>query len=124
MPYLLLLIITTALFASYNPFFQNNKSQTSQRYTNATTKTKAIYTPKPKRKNIQMVYFGYIDTKKGKFALVSFQNKNIIIKVNDSLYKNEEIFKIKKITSNYILLKDRYNRYQSVYFSSKESSKL
>ena len=48
-----------------------------------------------------------------------YPDKNMI-KVNLALI-DSTLFKIKKITSNYILLKDRYNRLQSVYFSSKES---
>jgi len=115
---LIIIILYVEIFASYNPFFQEIKvSVPKKQNIHKTTKT-IVYKPKPTRKNIQMTYFGFIHSKKGKFALVNFQNKNIIIRANDSLYIDEQIFKINKITSNYILLKDRYNRFQTVYFSS------
>ena len=118
MKYILLLsIYYVTIFASYNPFFQEVKSEPKKQVSKKVI-TNTIYKPRPSRKNIQMSYFGYIHTKKGKFALVNFQNQNIIIKSNDSLYIDEQIFKIKKVTSNYILLKDRYGRLQTVYFSS------
>ena len=53
--------------------------------------------------------------------ILSKLDKNIVINKNDSLYNDEEIFKIGKITSNYILLKDRQGRVQTVYFSSEDN---
>ena len=106
------------IYASYNPFFQETKVFIPKQQNIQKSTKPIVYKPKPTRKNIQMTYFGFIHSKKGKFALVNFQNKNIIIRVNDSLYIDEQIFKIDKITSNYILLKDRYHRFQTVYFSS------
>lgn len=111
-------ILSVVIYASYNPFFQENTKQISQKKAYKQTKN-IVYKPRPTRKNIDMTYFGFIHTNKGRFALVNFQNKNIILQKNDSLYIDEQIFKIKKITSNYILINDRYSRIQTVYFSSK-----
>jgi len=115
----LFLLYFTTLFASYNPFFEENRQNKIQTFT--TTKKVIYHKSKPKRKNINISYFGFIDSKKGKFALVNFQNQNIVVKKGDSLYLNEQIFKIIKITSSFILVKDRYNRPQSIYFSSKSN---
>ena len=115
---LIFILSTTAIFASYNPFFEEIKAPQKQIKVFKQTKKNIVYKPRPTRKNIVITYFGFIHSDKGKFALVNFQNKNIVIKKNDSLYIDEQIFKIKKITSNYILINDRYNRPQSIYFSS------
>jgi len=122
MQIIILLILTNILiFASYNPFFQDIKSTSITQSQKIIKKPKKniIYKPRPTRKNIQLTYFGFIHSKKGRFALVNFQNQNIVIKKNDSLYDNANIFKIKKITSNYILINDKYHRTQTIYFSSK-----
>ena len=111
-------ILSVVIYASYNPFFQENTKQISQKKAYKQTKN-IVYKPRPTRKNIDMTYYGFIHTNKGRFALVNFQSKNIILQKNDSLYIDEQIFKIKKITSNYILINDRYSRIQTVYFSSK-----
>ncbi len=120
------IVSSLSIHAAYNPFFEEKPAPTSQEQVPKTIiktiikkepiRTKSI----PQRKNIEISYYGFIHTNKGKFALVSFQDKNIVIKINDSLYINEQIFKVNKITSNYILMQDRYNRTQTVYFSSKQ----
>ena len=118
---LLFVLSISTLFASYNPFFQEDKPLKKQVHTFTQTKKVKTYKAKPKRKNIDISYFGFIHSNKGKFALINFQNQNIVIKKGDSLYTNEQIFKVSNITSNYIVVKDRYNRPQSIYFSSKAS---
>jgi len=112
-----IIISTSMLFASYNPFFSGAKEiQTTKTISKQQTKT--IVYKKQKRENLKIIYFGFVESKKGRFALINFQGKNIVIKTKDSLYTDENIYKIIKITSNLIVLKDRYARYQSVYFSS------
>jgi len=113
-------IVSTLAHALYNPFFvQDTPPQRTQ-----VQKKEIVYKdkkPVAARKSIDMSYFGFVSSTIGEFALVSFNGKNIIINQNDSLYNNEEIFKIGKITSNYILLKDRQGRVQTVYFSSEDN---
>lgn len=121
---LLFAIVPLFVYASYNPFFSDDASQTRQR---APVKTVIEYVkpaPVPQRKNIEMTYFGFVQSKKGRFALVNFNKKNIVIRQSDSLYLDEQIFKVQTITSNYILLSDRQNRVQSVHFSSKNERQL
>ena len=107
--------VSTLVHALYNPFFVEDKPRENKK-----VQEKVIYEKKDvsKRKTIVMTYFGYVSSSKGKFALVRFNKKNIVISQNDRLYHDEEMFKIGKITSNYILLKDKQNRVQTVYFSS------
>lgn len=115
----LFVITTTFVCASYNPFF-NNATAPKPKEEAPKTATVVQQKPTPTRQNAEIGYFGFIESKKGKFALVSFGGKNIVIRIDDSLYVGEQIFKVTEITSNYILLNDRYNRPQTVYFSSEK----
>jgi len=108
---MILAIVPTFLYAAYNPFFDGDQPKPKP----------VIATVKPEaRQNITILYYGFVESAKGKFALVKFDDKNIIIRNNDSLYLGERIFKVKKITSNQILFADRHGRIQTVYFSSAE----
>lgn len=119
---LVFVVLSTLLYAAYNPFFNDNKPPPSLQIQKSVVSTPAIkyYKPRPKakRKTIKMTYFGFIESAKGVFALVNFNKKNIVVRQNDSLYDDEEIFKIRKITSNYILIRDKKGRAETVYFSS------
>ncbi|MCK4738022.1 MAG: hypothetical protein KAT10_05610 [Sulfurimonas sp.] len=114
--FVILIILPTFIYAAYNPFFsdKNPPKPKAPKVKVIIQKPKAI----PKRQNAKMTYFGFIESKKGKFALVNFNNHNIVIQKNDSLYLDEQVFKVSKITSNYIIFKDKYKRAQTVYFSS------
>lgn len=108
------IIFTASVFAAYNPFF-NDKTPPKQKIQELKPLVKE---PIPKRQNVKMTYYGFIESTKGKFALINFNDHNIVIQKNDSLYIDEQIFKVFKITSNYILFRDKYKRAQTVYFSS------
>jgi len=113
----ILLIIPTFIYASYNPFFKD-----TQVPAHIKKKPKVIYLrpkPKPKITDIDITYFGYIESKKGKFALISINKKSIVVKQKDSVYLGEQVVKVVKLSSNYIILKDGINSPQTVYFSSK-----
>ncbi len=111
---IIFIVLQTILYAAYNPFFKDNNSPAIKKQ----TYQKKVTIPTSKRKNIKMTYFGFVDGDKGRFALVSFKKKNIVIRENSNLYIAQEILKVKKITSNYIVLQDRQGRIQSIYFSS------
>jgi len=112
---ILFLLIQTFSYASYNPFFSDEAPKQQPKRVGKTVVKEIEVKP---RQNIDITYFGFVESTKGKFALVNFNKKNIVIKQNDALYLNELIYKVKKITSNYILFSDRAGRMQSVYFSS------
>lgn len=115
---IIFIILPTLLCASYNPFFSDKQALKPKENNVEVIIQKQPPKPIPTRKSIKMTYFGFIESSKGKFALVSFKRQNIVIRKDDSLYLDEQVFKVQKITSNYILFKDRYNRAQTVYFSS------
>ncbi|MDF1874954.1 hypothetical protein JHD48_04320 [Sulfurimonas sp. SAG-AH-194-I05] len=119
--FFLFALIPTYIYALYNPFFSEKKVENKATFIKKTTvKSKVYYPPVKhvKRKKLEISYFGFVHSKKGKFALVRFNEKNIIIRKNDSLYDENEIYKVLNITSNALLLKDKYSRVKSIYFSS------
>lgn len=114
----ILIAVPCIMYGAYNPFFNEPQAQEPQRQAMKTFVAKQATKPIPQRETLEMTYFGFVESLKGKFALVKLSDKNIIIRKDDSLYLDERILKVKKITSNYILLQDRYSRAQTVYFSS------
>lgn len=112
------LIIPIIAHSSYNPFFSDPTAEQPQKKVEPTPIAQQRIKAIPDRKTLTMTYFGFVESQKGKFALVNLNEKNIIIRKDDSLYLDERILKVVKITSNYILLSDRYSRNQTIYFSS------
>lgn len=113
-------IIPTFAYALYNPFFSEPPRKTVKT-TQVQKPVKRIYIkPKqtPTMKEFKMKYFGFVESNKGKFALVKFNDKNIVIKKDDSIYIDDSVFKIINITSNNIVIKDNYSKFRTVYFSS------
>ena len=110
-------LVETLMYASYNPFFNEPQAFEPQKQVVKTVVVKPAPKPIPKRQTLEMVYFGFVQSNKGKFALVKVGGKTIVIRKNNSIYLDERILKVNKITSNYILMKDRYSRLQTVYFS-------
>lgn len=125
---LFIFMINYTLNAAYNPFFNNKQpkevqsSQAIEKHQEPKVIIKEISIPKPQR-DIKMRYFGFVESSKGRFALVNFDKKNIVLKENDQLNINEWAFNILKITSNYILLTDKANKSQTIYFSSDTQKK-
>ena len=118
--FVILIILPTFIYAAYNPFFsdKNAPKPKAPEVKVIIQKVKPKPKPIPTRQNANIAYIGFIESKKGKFALVNFDGKNIVIRKKDSLYLGERIFRVFKITSNSILIKDRYSRSQTIYFSS------
>jgi len=120
---MILIFLPTLIFASYNPFFTDKKAtpapEIKKEEKQILVKPRVrSYVKVAKKKDIKMNYYGFVQSEKGTFALVEFNDKNIVISVKDTLYDDEQTYKIRKITSNYIQLKDRLGRFQTVYFSS------
>lgn len=112
------IIMPAFLYAAYNPFFNNIEAPKQKKE----PETKIIV-QKPKeeikRTDIQISYFGFVESDKGKFALVKINGKNIVLKQQDSVYIGEKVVEVINLSSNYIVLKDGYNSPQTIYFSSK-----
>ncbi len=122
------LFLTLSLNAAYNPFFRES--------------------PKPKKPPLQapavqslplppllkpiapaekapfdleeMRYYGFIETAKGKFALVNVASNAIVLKEGDPFYANNIKYFIRNITSNYITVDDA-GRMQTIYFTTGEN---
>lgn len=109
------IIVPSIILAFYNPFFIEDKKNRSIKVIKEELVNKK---PIAKRQSVTIAYFGFVSSAIGEFALINFDGKNIVITQNDSLYKNDKIFRIKKITSNYIRITDKHGRAQTIYFSS------
>lgn len=115
----ILIVIPTYIYALYNPFFNDYKSEKkTQPQPKVVQKTVVKNYKQVPKKSIKMTYYGYVHSNKGEFALVRFNQKNIIIKAKDSIYHDAQTYKVRKITSNYIYLQDKKGRTEAVYFSS------
>ena len=114
-------LLSISLYAAYNPFFKGETPPQPIVQQKQQIQKTIVYQKPPQRKTIEMTYYGFVESKKGLFALVEFDKKNIVIRQKDSLYLNEQVYKVKKITSNYILLKDKRGRDEAVYFSTQSS---
>ena len=115
--FVIFFILPTFIYAAYNPFFSDESAPKPKE-----PEVKVVYKepkPKPIRTNITISYFGFVESNKGKFALVNIGGKNIVLKQKDSLYIGEQVVQVVKLSSNYIVLKDGYNTPQTIYFSSK-----
>ena len=117
-------LIPVSIYAAYNPFFRGETPPQPQIKQQEQVKKVIVYQKPPARKTIEMTYYGFVESNKGLFALVEFDKKNIVIRQNDSLYLDEQRYKVKKITSNYILLKDKRGRTEAVYFSTQKSQSI
>ena len=105
------------LYASYNPFFTPNKQVPRQKI--ATKIVRQVASVPQARPNIAIAYFAFLETKKGRFALIDFAGKTIVVHEGDSLYQGNNVYKVKKLTSNYLNITGGSYRVQKVYFSSK-----
>jgi hypothetical protein len=115
---ILLLSLFSLSYALYNPFFTEPEKPKPKEEVIQQVIIKPKPKPIPARQTLEMTYFGFVESSKGVFALVGLQNKNFVIREKDSVYLDERILKVEKITSNFIVFKDRYSRAQTVYFSS------
>ena len=115
---IILLIIPTYIYALYNPFFTQDPPPKKVVQEKKIIEKVSVPVKQEPRINIKMTYIGYIESNKGTYALVKFNGKNIVVKTDDSMYSGSQVYKISKITTNHLLIKDKIGRAQKVYFSS------
>ncbi len=117
-----LALFPALLFSAYNPFFSSQKIQKPKteplEKSQAAPKITPQKTQPTTKQNIQIAYFGFVESQKGEFALIGLKDKNIVIKKDDSFESGDNTYRVLKISSNSILLEDAQKRVQSVYFSS------
>ncbi len=111
------IIMSELIHASYNPFFNDTKIPKQEPQVKVIIE-KQKAKPRPKMTHPDVSYRGFVHSNKGKYALIGINNEFIITKEDDKVYIAEDIFKVSKITTNFILLKDQYDRAQKIYFTS------
>lgn len=117
------LFITASLNAAYNPFFREPvKPKAVPAPLAAPLPLPPLLKPLPEPSastfNLSQVrYFGFLETKKGKFGLISVEGHTIVLKEGDPFYANSSKYFIRNITSNYITVDDA-GRTQTVYFTT------
>lgn len=119
-------------YGAYNPFFDDAESPKKL------TRPTALLLPPPTI-NLQpppsysepkiplqtqsILYFGFIETVKGKFALVKVNNENIVLKENNRVYMFNAPYFVREVNSNAIVVEDGEKRIKTIYFSGEMDRK-
>lgn len=119
------LFLTLSLNAAYNPFFRESPKPKKPLQAPVVQAQplplppllKPVDTVKPPFDLGQLRYYGFIETAKGKFALVNVASNAIVLKEGDPFYANNLKYFIRNITSNYITVDDA-GRMQTIYFTT------
>ncbi len=118
MRFLFIVLFAATLHAAYNPFFSEKPKEPKPQIKKSVPKP----APSPKLSpltQIDITYFGYVQTDKGQFALLEMQNRTFAIRQGGNLYHGSSAIKVVKVSSNAIVLKNA-GKYKTVYFSQKE----
>jgi Tfp pilus assembly protein PilP len=114
---MILILLPLLAYASYNPFFTPHKPKVRQKVTKVNVRQ--VVKKLDVRVNLGISYFAFLETNKGKFALVDFAGKTIVIRQGDSLYSGNNKYKVTRLTSNYLYITGNGYSVQKVYFTSK-----
>ncbi len=116
------LLLSNPLFAAYNPFFNEApKAEKKVEKPRPKPQPKIIYKKPEKKKVFDIVYFGFLETNRGKFALLETGDKSFAVRKGDSLYLQNSKIDIVKITSNYFVLRSDRKNYQTIHFSKRSA---
>lgn len=115
--FILFIFLKVSVFGLYNPFFTELKPPKEPAKEKVVVIKEHIKSDTPLQK-ISIQYIGYIETKKGKFALVNFDGHTIVVTKNDPLYSGTQVFQVAKLTTNYMLIRDPNKKIQTIYFST------
>jgi len=115
------LFLAVSLNAAYNPFFHEPaKPKPAPAPIAAPLPLPPLLKP-PSEAPVfnlpQILYFGYLETQKGKFGLVKVEGNTIVLKEGDPFYASNTKYFIRNITSNYITV-DNAGRIQTIYFTT------
>lgn len=119
---LFFVFFSVCLHALYNPFFREYKAP-KKVVEEKVVVVKEKAKPNVPLQTIEIKFIGYIESNKGKFALVTFDGHNIVVKKNDPLYSGSKMFKVAKITTNYILVRDPNFKIQTIYFTTESMNR-
>lgn len=70
-----------------------------------------------------MLYFGFIETDKGKFAMMKVHDNNIVLKENNRVYIDNELYYVRDISSNAVVMEDKDKKIKTIYFSGEMEGK-
>lgn len=125
------LLLTLSLNAAYNPFFRESPKPKKPPLQAPAVQAQPLPLP-PLLKPVssaekvpfdleEMLYYGFMETSKGRFALVKVASNAIVLKEGDPFYANNAKYFIRNITSNYITVDDA-GRMQTIYFTTNSTT--
>ncbi len=133
----LFFLFSTVVYGAYNPFFSDTApAKKIAKPERTLIPPPRMFAPlpmlppppainaeiKPPQTPIAMRYFGYIESDKGRFALVKVQESTIVLKENNRIYLNSVPYFVREINSNMVLLEDGLKQMKSIYFSGEMES--
>ena len=116
------------MYAAYNPFFDNSESSKKAIKNSSSVPflPPNIASLDPQavllgERNVptqsQILYFGFIEADKGKFALIKVNNSNINVKENNKIYLNNQLYFVREISSNAVFMETSAKQIKTIYFS-------
>jgi len=116
----LLLGFVLYLHASYNPFFDEPKTdmpKTQPSKPVPPVSTQLLRSPVEVQKlNLDLIYYGYVEAKRVSYALLKHNSQAFIIAQGDSFFVDNQKIDILDISSNRILVKFA-STHQTFYFT-------
>ncbi len=125
-------IFSGIVYGAYNPFFSDNEPA---RKTSKPTsllllppplnlhQSPIMTEPRISAVSAQIYYFGFIESDKGKFALLKVNGKNIVLKENNRVYINSLPYLVREISSNAVVMENNEKQIKLVYFSGEMDDK-
>lgn len=116
------LFLALSLNAAYNPFFREVPKVKAEAAAIALPALPPLAAPppilvKPPLAPTQITYSAFMETKKGRFALLKVSNQAIVLTEGSSFYVDESKYLVKNITSNYVTVSNG-GRSQMINFTS------
>lgn len=119
-------------YGAYNPFFDD--TEPSKKVSRPTAlllppptmnlqPPSTFSEPKISTPAQQILYFGFIESAKGKFALVKVNEENIVLKENNRVYMYNAPYYVRDISSNAVVIEDAEKRIKTIYFSGEMDRK-
>lgn len=72
---------------------------------------------------ISIRYFGYIESDKGKFALIKSDGNTMVLKESSRVYLNNFSYLVRDISSNAVVMEDGLRQIKTIYFSGETENK-
>lgn len=127
----LFFLFTGMIYGAYNPFFTDAEPPKPVSRSTALLLPPPMYTHSNSPQEIKlpalssspMIYFGFIETEKGKFAMMKVHDHNIVLRENNRVYIGNDLYYIREISSNSVVMEDKEKRIKTTYFSGESDRK-